>query len=67
MTRWLPGKEEASWRRRRTNLERGKVDDAVNLGMLGEDIVQRCLVGDIGLVEDWSFATDQLDTVDGDL
>jgi hypothetical protein len=45
-------------------LERGKVDDIVNVWVLGKDLVQRGLVGDVALVEGWPLAADELDAVD---
>jgi len=41
------------------------VDDAVNLGVLGKDVVERGLVGDIDLMEDGPAAAEQLDAVEG--
>lgn len=46
-------------------LEGGKVDDAVNLGMRIEDLVERGLVGYVDIVEGGSLAADKLDAVDG--
>lgn len=43
------------------------MDDAVNLGVLGEDLVESGLVCDVGLVELWSLAADELDAVQGHL
>jgi hypothetical protein len=44
-------------------LEGCKVDDTVDVGMSCEDLAQGLLVGDVDLVEDWSFPADQLDAV----
>ena len=48
-------------------LEGGEVDNAVDLGVLGEDGVESGLVSDVDLVEDRAAAADQLDAVEGDL
>ncbi len=48
-------------------LESGKVDDAVDLGVLGKDVVKGGLVRDVDLVEDGAAAADELDAVDGNL
>lgn len=43
------------------------MNDRVNGGMLGEDIVESLFVGDVDLVEVWATAGDELDTVEGNL
>ena len=48
-------------------LQGGKVNDRVNGGVLGEDIVEGLLVGDVDLVEVGAAAADELDAVEGDL
>lgn len=48
----------------KAHLESGKVDDIVDVGVLGEDLVQGGLVGDVDLVEERTLARDQLDAVD---
>lgn len=50
-----------------TCLQCGKVDDAVDGGVLGKHLVQGLLVGDVNLVEVGSAAGQQLDAVEGDL
>jgi hypothetical protein len=45
-------------------LQGGKVDDIVNVRVLGKDLVQRGLVGDVALVEGGPLAADELDAVD---
>jgi hypothetical protein len=40
------------------------VDDIVNVRVLGEDLVQRGLVGDVALVEGGPLAADELDAID---
>jgi hypothetical protein len=46
-------------------LESCKVDDAVNVRVCCKDLAQCLLVGDVDLVEDWPFAADQLNAVQG--
>ena len=41
------------------------MDNAVNLGMRIEDLVERGLVGYVDIVEGGSLAADKLDAVDG--
>lgn len=48
-------------------LERGKVDNAVDIGVRLEDLVEASLVGDINLVEGRALLGDALDTVQNDL
>lgn len=43
------------------------MNDAVDCGILRKDLVQLILVGDVGLVELWTLARDELDAVKGDL
>lgn len=43
------------------------MDDAIDLGVGGEDLVESGLVGDVGLVEAGPLAADELDAVEGDL
>lgn len=50
-----------------TRLQCGKVDDAVNGGVLGKHLVQGLLVGDVDLVEVGTAASQQLDAVESDL
>lgn len=50
-----------------TRLERSKVDDAVDGGVLGKDLVQRLLVGDVDLVKVGAAAGQQLDPVNRNL
>jgi len=45
-------------------LQRGEVDNTINVGMLDEHFVQLRLIGDITLIVLRAFATDQLDAVD---
>jgi hypothetical protein len=45
-------------------LESSKVNDIVNVWVLFEDLVERSFVGDVGLVEGWSLAADELDAID---
>ena len=49
-----------------TNLERGEMDDAVDVWVLGKDTVERSLVGDINLVEGRSLAADQFNSIECD-
>jgi hypothetical protein len=44
-------------------LEGCKVDDTVDVGVSCEDLAQGLLVGDVDLIEGWSFPADQLDAV----
>jgi hypothetical protein len=46
------------------SLERSEVDDIVDIWVLCEDLVERGFVGDVGLVEGWSLAADELDAID---
>lgn len=50
-----------------TCLEGSKVNHAVNLGVLLEDLVESILVGDVDLVEVGALAAEELNAVDGDL
>src|SRR5699024_3480513 len=50
-----------------SNLESSKVDDAVNGGVLGKDLVEAFLVGHVDLVEVWAAAAEELDAVEGNL
>lgn len=43
------------------------MDDTVNLWVLGEDLLQARLVGDVAFVEVGSLAAEQLDAIEGDL
>lgn len=43
------------------------MDDAVDLGVLLEDLVEAGLVGDVYLVELWPLAADELNAVEGHL
>lgn len=45
-------------------LQGSKVDNAVNVCVLGEDVAKLLLIRDVALVVLWSLARDQLDTVD---
>ncbi|KAH5441296.1 hypothetical protein HBI47_043770 [Parastagonospora nodorum] len=45
-------------------LESSEVNDIVNVWVLFEDLVERSFVGDVGLVEGWSLAADELDAID---
>lgn len=45
-------------------LESSKVDHAVNVGVLAEDLVQGSLVGDVDIVELGALAADELDAID---
>jgi hypothetical protein len=47
-----------------THLERGKVDDAVDLGVLDEDLVDALFVRHVDLVEERPAAADGLDAVE---
>ena len=49
------------------SLEGGKVDDAVDLGVLGKDVAEGGLVRDVDLVERGAAAADELDAVDSNL
>ena len=40
------------------------MDDIVNVWVLSEDLVERCLVCDVAFVEGGSLAADELDAVD---
>jgi hypothetical protein len=48
----------------RAHLESGKVDDIVNVGVLGEHFVEASFVCDVAVVEGGSLAADELDAVD---
>ena len=50
-----------------SNLEGSKVDDAVNGGVLGKDLVEALLVGHVDLVEVGTAAAEKLDAVDSHL
>lgn len=45
-------------------LQGSEVDNAVNVGVVGEDLVKGILVGNIELVELGLLATDQLNTLE---
>lgn len=47
-----------------TNLERSKVNDTVNLGVLLENLLQGSLVCDVHLVQLWPLSCEQLYSVD---
>ena len=47
-----------------THLERGKVNDIVNVGVLLKDLVEGSLVGHVALVKRGALAADELDAVD---
>jgi hypothetical protein len=51
---------------RQRYLQSSKVDNAVNVGMRRKDLVQCLFVCDVDLVEVWSLAAEQLDSVKGD-
>ena len=53
--------------RSETHLERGKVDDTVDIRMRSEDLVQSFFICDIDLVELWSLSAEQLNAVEGNL
>lgn len=53
--------------RNATCLEGSEVDDAVNLRVLGKDLINGLLVCDIELVESRAATTDQLNAVESDL
>lgn len=46
-----------------TYLEGGKVNDAVDVGVLGKHIVEAGLICDVDLVEGGTLAADKLDAV----
>jgi hypothetical protein len=46
-------------------LERRKVDDTVYLRVGLKDLVECSLIGNVPLMENWSLAADELDTVQG--
>jgi hypothetical protein len=48
-------------------LEGGKVDNTVDFGVLGEDIIEALLVSDVDLVEVGTATRDELDAIQGDL
>lgn len=48
-------------------LESSEVDDTVDLGVLGEDLVEGLLVDNIDIVEVRAAAADELDAVKGNL
>lgn len=50
--------------RRNTYLQSCKVDDAVDIRMRGEDLVQLYLICDVDFVELWSLAAKQLNAVE---
>jgi hypothetical protein len=43
------------------------VDDTVNLGVGGKDLVEGRLVGDVDLVEGWSLSAEQLNSIQHNL
>lgn len=43
------------------------MDDTVDVGVSCKDLVQSLLVGDVDLIEGWSFPADQLDAVQSNL
>ena len=45
-------------------LECSKMNHIVNVGVLAEDLVQRCLVVDVNVVELRALAADELNAVD---
>ena len=53
--------------RSETHLERGKVDDTVDIRMRSEDLVQSFFICDIDLVELRSLSAEQLNAVEGNL
>ena len=53
--------------RSETHLERGKMDDTVDIGMRSEDLVQSFFICDIDLVELRSLSAEQLNAVEGNL
>jgi hypothetical protein len=46
------------------SLQGSKVDDIVNVGVVGKDLLESLLVGDVGVVEDGSLAADGLNAVE---
>ncbi len=40
------------------------MNDAVNVRMFIEDIIKSSFIGDIYIVKEWTFSTDQFDAVD---
>lgn len=48
-------------------LEGGKVNNAVDVGVLRKDVVQCLLVRNIGLVEDGALSANQLNAIERDL
>jgi len=46
------------------SLQSCEVDDIVNVRVLGEDLLERLLIGDVDVVEGGSLAADGLDAVD---
>ena len=40
------------------------MNDIVNVWVLFEDLIERSFVGDVGLVEGWSLAADELNAID---
>jgi hypothetical protein len=46
------------------SLQGSKVDDIVNVGVVGKDLFESLLVGNVGVVEDGSLAADGLDAVE---
>ena len=46
------------------SLQSSKVDNIVDVGVVGKDLLEGLLVGDVGIVEDGSLARDGLDTVE---
>lgn len=47
-----------------SNLQSGKVDDAVDVWVLREDFIKGRLVGDVHLVECRALASDELDAIE---
>ena len=52
------------WQLCNANLQRGKVDDIVNVWVLIKDLVEGSFIGDVALVKGRSLAADELDSVD---
>lgn len=46
------------------SLQSSKVDNIVDVGVVGKDLLEGLLVGDVGIVEDGSLAGDGLDAVE---
>jgi hypothetical protein len=56
--------EKAATSRSPTNLESGKVNHTINLGMFLEHLVEQGLIGDIYLRKRWPLPTDQFDPIE---